>query len=253
MKIKFLGTSSGWPLPRLGCRCKICTSPDPKDKRTRSSVLINDFLLIDCGPNFYDQFQHQDPTKISDVFITHAHPDHVSGLWDLKIYHKEKNLKLYISKVTHKKILNLIHFAAPKIIFIKPDQKIKISNLNIIPFLVDHTSTTETLGFKIFEKKSFVYIPDFRTIPRQSIKYCRRANILVLDGSSISPAGPKKWGHLPIKKSILLAKHFGAHQVYFTHIGHGPKSGTHQELEDFVQKKGGKTFHVAYDDLELVA
>ena len=55
MKIKFLGTAAGWPLPRLGCNCQICISKDPKDTRTRTQILINDYLLLDAG---YDTYLH---------------------------------------------------------------------------------------------------------------------------------------------------------------------------------------------------
>ena len=53
MQIKFLGTSAGWPLPRLGCKCELCTSGNPKDTRTRTQLLVNDSILLDAGPDTY--------------------------------------------------------------------------------------------------------------------------------------------------------------------------------------------------------
>ena len=85
MKIKFLGTSAGWPLPRLGCRDQVYTSLDPKGKRTRSQALINERLLLDVGPDTYVHLNAPDinPTTIEYAAITHEHPDHTYGLWDL--------------------------------------------------------------------------------------------------------------------------------------------------------------------------
>jgi phosphoribosyl 1,2-cyclic phosphate phosphodiesterase len=263
MKILFLGTSSGWPLPRLGCHCKICRSNDPKDKRWRSSLLINDSLLIDAGPDIYHEFLRLPRIPLIDhVLITHAHSDNTFGLLDLthlyhpeKKYHRQKPLLLGAEKVLAeiKKQLHPFDFAFfPKKIC-QPFKKTNITKSLSVTFLpVEHSQIVSTFAIKILEKQQcVVYLPDFRAIPQSSRKYCQKADILILDGSSLSPAGPKRWGHMPIKKSIPLAKKLKAKQVYYTHIGHGPKSGTHQELETFVQKKGGKDFHIAYDFLKI--
>ena len=78
MKIKFLGTGAGWPLPRLGCKDKLCSSTDPRDKRTRSQALVNDRLLLDIGPDTYLHLNQPGvhPTYIKYAAITHEHPEH---------------------------------------------------------------------------------------------------------------------------------------------------------------------------------
>ena len=257
MKINFLGTSAGWPLPRLGCHCKICTSKDPKDKRLRSSILINDAILIDSGIDFYHQFLRAKKPIIDSVFISHVHPDHYFGLWDVSHLMSSKPT-IYLSLENQKSIVKRINdltitFLLKKAKNFNHSQPIKTSNLQITPFLVNHSTNTETYGFQASKNdKTFVYIPDFRNIPRSSQKFCRKADVIIFDGSSIKPAGPKRWGHISIKESTSLAKKLKAKKVYYTHIGHGPKSGTHQELEAFVQKHGGKNFHIAFDGLRTV-
>src|SRR3990167_505768 len=104
MKIKFLGTSAGWPLPRLGCKCEICSSADPKDKRTRTQILIDDTVLLDAGPDTYNHLIPLDVAhQLKAVLISHAHPDHILGLWDLPhIYGREENnidkIHLYVTQ-----------------------------------------------------------------------------------------------------------------------------------------------------------
>ncbi len=256
MKILFLGTSAGWPLPRLGCKCKICASTDPKDKRWRSSILINDTILIDSGVDFYHQIHRSQKTNLKAIFISHVHPDHYFGLWDVGHLMSSKPT-IYLSSENQKAIVKRINdlmttFLLREAKNFKHSEAVKTNEVKITPFLVDHSTNIETYGFQLVEKKkSLVYISDLRNVPKSSQKYCQKADILALDGSNLKPAGPKQWGHMPIEKSIPLAKKLKAKRVYYTHIGHGPKSGTHQELENFVQKKGGKNFHIAYDGLEL--
>lgn len=256
MKILFLGTSSGWPLPRLGCHCKICTSKNPQDKRLRPSILINDSILIDAGPDIYHQLARYRRYAIRHTLITHIHPDHYFGLWDVghlmaskpTIWLSAANLKAIIKRINDLTITFLLKKAKN----FKHGEAIKINTLQITPFLVDHSAKTETYGFKIKEQvKTLVVIPDFRAVPSPSRKYVRGANLAIFDGSNLFPAGPKRWGHMAISESIPLAKKLKIKQVYYTHIGHGPKMKPHQQLEEFVQKHGGKNFHLAYDSLEL--
>lgn len=218
--------------------------------------MIDDSILIDCGPDFYRQFSKTQCSALNSILISHVHPDHYFGLWDAaKLYNQKPTI--YLSRKNQKAILKRVNdltftFLLKEAKNFKDGEAMKINNLNITPFLVDHSTNTETYGFQIVQnKKSLVYISDFREIPNKSKKFLKEATLVVLDGSHIKPAGPKHWGHMAIEKSIPLAKKLKAKQVYYTHIGHGAKSGTHQELENFVQKNGGKNFHICYDGLEL--
>lgn len=226
MKIHFLGTSASWPLPRLGCSCRICKSSDYKDRRTRSQLLINDKLLLDAGPDTYLHLRKIDPTKLTACIITHKHWDHAAGIADLeKIYNLKKPIQIIRTSGLAKKL--------------------KVNGLKIDIFPVEH-GKTPTVGVKITQdKKSVVYAPDIRTMPAESAKLCKNSNVLIIGGSSLSLKGRAK-GHETIQEGILLAKKLGAKQVYFTHIGHA--TGKHGELENFVKNKGSN-IHIAFDNL----
>ena len=89
MQITILGCGGSDGVPQIGCNCNVCNSPNPKNKRTRASILveINDFrILIDAGPELRQQSLREGIDSIDAILITHAHYDHMSGIGDLKLF-----------------------------------------------------------------------------------------------------------------------------------------------------------------------
>lgn len=255
MKITFLGTSAGWPLPRLGCQCEICQSKDPKDTRIRPAVLINDSILIDAPPDIYHQITKIPNLKfkirnLKFLILTHAHLDHILGFYDLThIYNRqEKNPQL----ITTQEVLNGFRqvYRFPlnpfKLKTLTAREPIEIDNLKLALYPVPHNHTP-TFAVKIKERRIFVYMPDLSRLPKNQRREFRGAHLLVLDGSSLGKRGHTKT-HETILEGIRLAKDLKPKFCYFTHIGH--ITGTHKQLENFIQKES-KNFHIAYDGLEL--
>lgn len=252
MKILFLGTSAGWPLPRLGCNCKICQSKDPKDQRLRPTILINDSILIDCGPDIYHQLRKfkVNPSKITTLILTHTHLDHIIGFYDLThIYNRErKTINLFTTQEIFNNFRQFYRFPLTpfklQLFYLREVIEIEKLKISLYPVLHNHTPT---VAVKIKEKKIFLYIPDIKRLPRNQRKLFRGVHLLVLDGSSLEKRGQTKT-HQSIREGIKLANDLKPKICYFTHLGHFTLP--HQELENYLRQKG-ENFYPAYDGLQL--
>jgi len=256
MKINFLGTSAAWPLPRLGCTCKICSSDDPKDKRLRSSILIDDHVLIDAGFDIYHQLKRYSNesgwkiTNLSDILITHSHFDHICGIPDLtKIYNLPKKLALYAPKSTMTAIRNYfgVVLTALKQEVVKAGKSFSIGNLQITFFEVEH-GRTPTYGIKVKGNKILAYIPDFSRIRPSSKQIIKGVDIAIFDGSSLCSRGQAR-DHISMVDGVKLASELRIKKTYFTHIGH--KTGRDKFLAKYLSENSKTQVQAAYDNLEI--
>ena len=94
MQITLLGTGTSQGVPVIACDCEVCKSENPKDKRLRSSVMIeinNKTFIIDTGPDFRQQMLRENVQEIDAILYTHHHKDHVAGMDDVRAFnHKWK-------------------------------------------------------------------------------------------------------------------------------------------------------------------
>jgi phosphoribosyl 1,2-cyclic phosphate phosphodiesterase len=89
LKITFLGTGTSSGVPMIACECAVCTSTDKRDKRLRSSILVesaNTRFVVDTTPDFRYQMLRQNVKRLDAVLFTHPHKDHIAGLDDVRAY-----------------------------------------------------------------------------------------------------------------------------------------------------------------------
>ncbi len=252
MKITFLGTGTSQGVPLIACRCNVCLSDDTRDKRLRTSIMIEDegvTIVIDSGPDFRQQMLRQNVTSLDGLLFTHGHKDHTAGMDDVRAFNyiQNKTIDVYAAIPTQTILKREFQYifdgteypGIPRINLntINVNEPFNIGSLKIQPFEVIHHKMP-ILGFRI---KNFTYITDANHIPEYSRKMILNSEILVLNAlrreAHIS--------HFTLSQAIAESTQAKAHKTYLTHISHqlGLHSQVQQELPDDI--------FLAYDGLTL--
>ena len=251
MKITFLGTGTSQGIPLIACPCSVCTSVDTRDKRLRSSVLIEQDgknFVIDTGPDFRQQMLRVNAKTLNAVIFTHEHKDHIAGFDDIRAFNyiQKKKMDVYASVNVQNAIRREFAYifsdvkypGIPEINLHTIDrEKFSIEGVEFIPVEVKHYKMP-VLGFRIGD---FTYITDANYIPEEEKKKIKGSKILVLNAlrreTHIS--------HFTFDEAIELAQELKAETTYFTHISH--QLGSHNDVE----KELPVNIKLAYDGLVI--
>lgn len=227
----FLGTGTSVGVPIIGCDCSICRSSDPRNKRTRSSVVVragDTTLLIDSGPDLRMQALRENLREIDAVIYTHGHLDHVAGFDELRAFcwRKQEPLPMHANvgcMDTLKKMFGWA-FYPERVVegYVRPapmliDGPFFYGELKITPLLVEHASV-ETNGY-LFEypgKRSIAYIPDVKHIPRFTMETLKGVDVLVVDALRTSAHST----HFSLEEALGAALEARAKEVWLTHLSH---------------------------------
>ena len=227
MRITILGSGTSHGIPMIGCDCAVCTSKNPKDRRTRTSALIQTAgksLLIDTGPELRLQCLACDVRRVDAVLYTHGHADHVAGLDDLRRFNALQNSSLtcYADEHTAQILRRMFPYAFIQILDYpssKPHLDIElvrgpfeVQGVAVQPIPLLH-GELPILGYRI---GSFAYCTDCSNIPDASLELLKDLQVLVLDGLRHRPHPT----HMNLQQAIAMAQRVGARRTYFTHIAH---------------------------------
>ena len=250
MKINFLGTGTSQGIPVIGSNHPVCLSSDKRDKRLRTSLLLDwegDQIIIDCGPDFRYQMLRHECSKIDAILFTHEHNDHVSGLDDVRpFYFKFGTIPIYAER----RVLNSLEQRFPYIFNniknIPSVPSVKINEINgqfalknkiVIPVRAFH-GELPILGFRFAD---FAYFTDVKTIKETEFKKLKNLKVLVINALRIE----EHKSHLNLEDAIKLIQRINPEQAYLTHVSH--KLGFHEEI----QRSLPKNIFLSYDGLEI--
>ena len=233
MKITFLGTATSHGLPYIGCDCAVCSSPDPRNKRLRCSIIVEDDatetrVLVDTTPDLRQQFLRAEISWLSAVLWTHDHNDHIIGLDDLRrITDEQGYLNGYTNEATLEHLHRVFDYAFvpdrnhagfPRLIAhtLQPLQPFHIGDLEITPIPIMH-GRQEIFAYRFSDDKStFVYATDCSEIPEGSWEYMKNADALVLDALRPDPHPT----HFCVEQALEVIKTLQPEQALLTHFAH---------------------------------
>ena len=251
MKITFLGTGTSQGVPVIACKCEVCLSKNLKDKRLRSSILVelqNKTIVIDTGPDFRQQMLRENVEKLDAVLYTHSHKDHVAGLDDIRSFNfrSKKPMDIFCTN----DVLNALKMEYSYIFSEKTYPGVPKVNVNIIEntkFFVDdiEIQPIQALHYKLpvlgFRIKNFIYLTDLSEINSVEKSKMLNADVIVLDSLRKEP----HLSHLSLDESIALLKELKPKQAYLIHISHL------MGLHDDVNSELPTNIQLSYDGLQL--
>jgi phosphoribosyl 1,2-cyclic phosphate phosphodiesterase len=251
LTITVLGSGTSVGVPTIGCRCRVCTSEDPRDRRLRPSVLLRydgRAVVIDTTPDFRQQALGAGLERLDAVLFTHSHADHIMGLDDVRPFNQRQRTSIPIYGAPE--ALEVIHRVFEYIFDRRPSESsvprlqahaldgraFDLFGLSIVPIPLRH-GRAQIYGYRFGRA---AYLTDHSAIPEQSLEKLAGLDVLFLDALRHRPHPT----HTTLERALRYVEQLAPSRAFLTHICHEvPHEETERALPENVR--------LAYDGLEI--
>jgi len=251
MKVIFLGTGTSHGVPVIGCDCRVCKSPNPKNHRTRPSILVQyngANVLVDTATELRLQALRNGISRVDAVLFTHTHADHIFGLDDLRGFNlrREGTIPCYGDSGTITDIRRVFQYiftetqkggGKPQIELRVIEDRFNLLGLDIIPVKIMH-GKLPILGFRF---NDVAYLTDCSHIAEESKELLRGLRLMILDALRFRPHPT----HFSLSQALEVVEELKPDRTFFTHICHDmDHEEANRMLPDYAQ--------LAYDGLTVL-
>jgi phosphoribosyl 1,2-cyclic phosphate phosphodiesterase len=228
MQVLFLGSGTSHGVPMIGCDCPVCRSDDPRNRRTRASVLIRErgvSLLIDASVDLRQQALCNGVRRVDAILLTHSHADHVLGLDDVRAFSAVQNAPVPVYGDAHtlevvRRNLDYVFRRPrgrpdrniPRLVLFMMDTRAEVCGVTVIAVPIFHGRRT-ILGYRIGR---FAYLTDCSGVPDESFNLLEGLDTVVVGAIRRDPH-PK---HFSLSQALALLERLRPRQAYITHISH---------------------------------
>lgn len=230
IRLTFLGTGTSQGVPVIGCDCAVCCSEDLRDKRLRTSAMVeigNKRFVIDAGPDFRQQLLRERVSHITAILLTHKHKDHIGGIDDVRALnfvdypHAIHTVHIYGTHDTCECVRKDFDYAfavnpyrgVPQIELHEfGDDPFEIDGVEIVPICGEH-SCFDVRGFRF---GGVAYLTDFKAISDAETSKLQGVKVLVVNALRFESHD----SHFSVEEALQLAEKIAPERVYFTHMSH---------------------------------
>lgn len=226
MKITILGSGTSTGVPMVGCSCRVCSSEDKRDKRTRASIVVESngrYILVDTSTDLRKQVIREKIPRIDAVLFTHSHADHIHGIDDLRGFHfiHKRVIPCYGSKVSIAAISANFSYifkgmeTAGYAPLMEPhviDSTIDLFGCTIDPIALMH-GTMPATGYRFGD---VAYLTDCSAIPDSSMDKLGGLKLLIIDALRYTPHP----NHYNIMGALEVVKQLNPERAVLTHLTH---------------------------------
>ena len=254
LTITFLGTGTSMGVPAIGCDCAVCSSSDPHDQRTRSSIYVETpecAFVVDTGTDFRTQALREKIRRMDAAVFTHSHSDHIMGFDDLRPFcMPDKVLPVYAPEETMNDLKRVFQFAfQPESLvpgYLHPEPHVitgpfMLGATELTPLPVKHgRARVNGYLFSRGGEKLAAYLSDCKEVPEAVVEQIAGVKVLIIDAlrHKLHPT------HMNIEEALVVAAKVGPGETWFTHI-------SHDLLHGETQKNLPPGVRMAYDGLRL--
>ena len=252
MKFTFLGTGTSSGVPMISCDCFVCSSQDSRDKRLRTSGMLekgNTRIVFDTGPDFRQQMLRSGTKELHAVVFTHPHKDHIAGMDDIRAFNffMKKDMNIYGNRLSMDRVKVEFSYifeakdypGVPKVILHEIDERpFKIGDIELLPIPVMHKDM-EVYGYRV---ENFAYVTDANYISEESMEKLQGLDTLVLNALRWQ----KHYSHFTLDEAVEIIQELKPKKAYLTHMSH--QLAPHQKVLEYLPEG----IEPAYDGLEIV-